>query len=170
MPIPGIRYPNKNIVINTPFQLKAREIGVNYSWFPKVGLNNYNVYNPVFNYGQDIEYFIKIEEESGCITTDTIAISLHKLEDFVVPNSFTPNNDGNNDKLEFFPVGISKFIVFRVFNRWGQLLFESFDETDFWDGTYNGVLQPIDSYVWMAEGFVDNEYLVSKRGQFILIR
>lgn len=170
VPIPGIRYPNKNIVINTPFQIKAREIGINYTWFPKVGLDNYNVYNPVFKYGQDIEYFIKIEEESGCITTDTIAISLHKLEDFVVPNSFTPNNDGNNDKLEFFPIGISKFIVFRVFNRWGQLLFESFDETDFWDGTYNGVLQPLDSYVWMAEGFVDNEYLVSKRGQFILIR
>ena len=169
-PVAGIRYPNKNVVYNTPFQIKAREIGINYTWFPKVGLDNYNVYNPVFKYGQDIEYFIKIEEESGCITTDTIAISLHKLEDFVVPNSFTPNNDGNNDKLEFFPIGISKFIVFRVFNRWGQLLFESFDETDFWDGTFNGVLQPIDSYVWIAEGFVDNEYLVSKRGQFILIR
>ena len=72
---------------------------------------------------------------------------------------------------EFFPIGITEFIVFRVFNRWGQLLFESFDETDFWDGTFNGVLQPIDSYVWIAEGVSNkSENMVSKRGQVILIK
>jgi gliding motility-associated-like protein len=87
-----------------------------------------------------------------------------------VPEAFSPNGDGSNDKLQFFAVGISSFTVFRIFNRWGQLLFESFDENNYWDGTFNGVLQHIDSYVWIAEAIGTDGKQLKRRGQSILIR
>ena len=170
-PIKGIRYPVISVSRDLPQILNARKLGAEYIWRPRIGLSAHDISNPIFDSKQNRDYLIDIKTASNCKFTDTLQVYVFDGIDILVPKAFTPNGDGVNDKLEFFPIGITEFIVFRVFNRWGQLLFETFDETNFWDGTYNGVLQPIDSYVWIAEGVSNkSEYLVSKRGQVILIK
>ena len=90
--------------------------------------------------------------------------------DIKVPRAFTPNNDGINDKLDVFLNGIVKLIFFKVFNRWGQLLFETNDPAQLWDGTFKGIPQPLETYVWIAEGLGDDGSSIVRRGQTILIR
>ena len=71
-------------------------------------------------------------------------------EDFFVPNSFTPNGDGNNDI--FIPVsGAVKEYEFSIYSRWGELLFTTADETKGWDGTYHGKRGESATYVWEVE-------------------
>ncbi|MFN9941879.1 MAG: gliding motility-associated C-terminal domain-containing protein, partial [bacterium] len=90
--------------------------------------------------------------------------------DIFVPKGFSPNGDGHNDRLDVFLVGISRLIYFRVFNRWGQLLFETNDPAQLWDGTFNGQKQPLETYVWIAEGIGENGIKIVRRGQTILLR
>ena len=97
-------------------------------------------------------------------------MNVFEKTDIMVPEAFTPNDDGENDQLKFYNIGITKLKYFRIFNRWGQLLFETTNENSYWDGTFNGVLQPIDSYVWMVEGVGSDGETVFKRGQSILLR
>jgi gliding motility-associated-like protein len=59
---------------------------------------------------------------------------------------------------------------FRVFNRWGQLLFETHDPRQLWDGNFHGQKQPAETYVWTAEGLGINGQTIIRRGQTILIR
>jgi gliding motility-associated-like protein len=68
-----------------------------------------------------------------------------------VPSAFTPNGDGKNDYL--YPLNAYKtsHLTFRVFNRYGQLIFETHDWTMKWDGTINGTKQPPGTYVWYLD-------------------
>jgi gliding motility-associated-like protein len=64
-----------------------------------------------------------------------------------VPNSFTPNGDGINDEFVIISEDITNFSLM-IFNRWGELLYESTDIEESWDGTYKGKLSQIDTYIW----------------------
>jgi gliding motility-associated-like protein len=89
--------------------------------------------------------------------------------DVWIPDAFTPNNDGRNDKLEIFTRDI-KEIHFWVFNRWGQLMFETKDPRQKWDGKYSGKAQPLETYVWVVEATTLTGKIIRKRGQTVLIR
>lgn len=166
----GIRYPLVNVSKNLPQTLTARNIGTTYQWRPDRGLSANHIFNPTFDSRENMEFFIDISTLNNCNFTDTLQVYVFDNMDILVPEAFSPNGDGSNDKLQYFTVGISSFTVFRIFNRWGQLLFESFDENIYWDGTFKGILQPIDSYVWIAEAIGADGKQIKKRGQSILIR
>jgi gliding motility-associated-like protein len=87
----------------------------------------------------------------------------------VVPNAFTPNNDGKNDVLYIKAYGVSK-MTFRIYNRLGQKVFESSSLQNGWDGRYKGVLQPTDAYAYT----LDIEFYDGKKerlkGDITLIR
>lgn len=166
----GIRYPVINVSRNLPQIITARNIGTSYQWRPGTGLSDLYIFNPNFDSRENKDYLIDISTVNNCLFTDTLQVYVFDQIDILVPEAFSPNGDGSNDKLQFFAVGISSFTVFRIFNRWGQLLFESFDENNYWDGTFNGVLQPIDSYVWIAEAIGTDGKQLKRRGQSILIR
>lgn len=88
-----------------------------------------------------------------------------------VPTGFTPNGDGLNDNL--FPLNAYKAdnLIFRVYNRLGQLLFETADWTRKWDGRFNGSLQPTGAYIWMLEyTHHDTGKHISLKGTSVLIR
>ncbi len=88
-----------------------------------------------------------------------------------VPTAFTPNNDGLNDT--FWPHNALKAdnLEFRVYNRWGQLVFQSRTWRDKWDGKINGVLQPTGVYVWMLSyTHRDTKKQVFQKGTVTLIR
>jgi gliding motility-associated-like protein len=166
----AIRYPSKNLIQNSPTTLEARKLGTTYKWLPARGLNDYNIYNPIFNFNQETEYKIEITAQSGCIIIDTQLVRIFSQADIKVPNAFSPNDDGHNDMLDIFLIGIDKLIFFRVFNRWGQLMFETKDPSQRWDGRFKGIKQPLETYVWIAEAITSGGSKIVRRGQSILLR
>ena len=93
-------------------------------------------------------YTVQLTDTNGCKVTDVVTVVLDGA--LYVPNTFTPNGDGIND--QFFALG-KEITDFRlsVFDRWGERIFEAAALEGFWDGTYNGVESPIDTYVWRVD-------------------
>ncbi len=169
-PIAGITYPIQNAVINYPQQLQARNFGVSWEWSPPTFLSSSTSIAPAFTGNTDKLYSIEIKTIAGCVTTDSQFVKVFKEVKFYVPSGFTPNNDGLNDYLKPIPVGIKEFKYFRVYNRWGQLIFDLKSNARGWDGTIAGKVQSTQGVVWMAEGIgIDNRTYIQK-GTCILIR
>jgi gliding motility-associated-like protein len=165
----GLRYPTINTTKFKPTPLTARPGATQYLWSPVSGLSNPRTQSPIFNYDSQTEYLININNQDGCNAVDTLLVKLFNEEDIFVPEAFTPNGDGVNDYLDVFLIGI-KEIRFWVFNRWGQLMFETTDPAQRWDGIYAGKKQPLENYVWIAEAITISGKKIKKRGQTILIR
>jgi gliding motility-associated-like protein len=87
---------------------------------------------------------------SGC--TDTMTYTLHVGADskIFVPNAFTPNGDGDNDSFKAIGYNL-KSIHTQIYNRWGELLYESFGLNDAWDGTFKGQLVIEGVYLYMID-------------------
>jgi len=111
-----------------------------------------------------------VTDSAGC--SDTV-FHVMKVENncyIAVPTAFTPNGDGLNDYL--YPLNAYKAtdLTFRVFNRLGQLVFQTNDWTKKWDGTVKGEPQPLGVYVWMLLYTDANKKEVSLKGSTLLIR
>ncbi len=107
--------------------------------------------------------------EFGCTDTvcqDVEAIVLSLLD---VPNAFTPNGDGINDRVYVRGFGIAK-MVWRIYNRQGLLVFQSVDQTNGWDGRYKGTLQPMDAYGYTLEVQFADGSRATKTGDITLLR
>jgi len=115
-------------------------------------------------------YQVTATTPNGCQGSDEIKIKVYKGPDIYVPNAFTPNNDGLNDILKAFPVGIKEFRFFKVFNRWGQTIFATKDPARGWDGTIKGIAQPTGVYVWIAEAVDYTGKAITKKGVVTIIR
>jgi gliding motility-associated-like protein len=127
--------------------------------------------NPVAHLSEDISYIVKVTTDEGCFAYDTVNVRVFKTApDIFVPTAFTPNGDGTNDVFKAIPVGITSLDYFRVFNRWGQLVYNSPQIGSGWDGKVNGKLQATDSYVWMVQGTDFTGKVISKKGTVTLIR
>ena len=150
---------------------------MSYVWSPPAGLNNSTVRSPIFNHNRQTEYTITITRENSCITVDTLLVKLSAaapipniVSDLFVPKAWTPNNDGHNDKLFPLTVNIKELKYFRVFNRWGQMVFETNVIGKGWDGIFKGTPAIMDVYTWTAEAIgLDGKYY-KKAGNAVLIR
>lgn len=160
--------------INQPVQLQVRELGssgvTQYTWSPANYLNNANSANPVAILPFDYRYVVTASTPDGCEGKDDIFIKVYKGPEIYVPSAFTPNGDGLNDWLIPVPVGIRDFHYFRVFNRWGQLVYATTTLNQGWDGKINGVQQPSGTFVWIAEAVDYKGNLVSRKGVLTIIR
>ncbi|HVW62461.1 MAG TPA: T9SS type B sorting domain-containing protein, partial [Puia sp.] len=87
-----------------------------------------------------------------------------------VPKVFTPNGDGTNDVLKPILVGISSFHYFNVYNRWGNLVFTTQDPNYGWDGRFKGVPQPVETYLWIAEGIDITGRKIVAKGMTSLVK
>jgi gliding motility-associated-like protein len=106
---------------------------------------------------------------TGCSDTTCIQIDATVEVGYSVPNAFTPNGDGVNDRVFIRGFGISK-VSFQIFNRWGELVFASTDMNTGWDGYYKGKLQAQDVYHYSAVvEFYTGEKL-AKKGDITLLR
>jgi len=90
--------------------------------------------------------------------------------DIFVPTGFTPNGDGRNDVIRPVLVGIKSLTYFRVYNRWGQLVFNTSQAGKGWDGTVGGTLQATDNFVYMVQAIDYTGKTIFKKGDFVLIR
>ncbi len=166
----GIIYPVKYAVVDYPLPLESRQFGTTATWSPATHLNNPVSYTPVFNSSTEQFYNIEIKTSSGCITVDGQLVKVVPFVNIYVPTAFTPNNDGLNDLLKPILLGIKKLHYFRVFNRWGQLVFETKDELNGWNGNLKGLLQATQVLVWVAEGTGIDDKVYKRKGTTTLIR
>ena len=158
-----IAYPVQYAVIDLPLDLKARKFGETALWNPGIQLDTRTSYTPVFKGTREQLYTITITKSSGCVTVDTQLVRTVKFIDVVVPNVFTPNHDGRNDYLRPILMGIKQIRSFRIYNRWGQLLFETKEERPGWDGTFKGQRMASQAVVWVIEGVgVDGKTYIRK--------
>lgn len=169
-PRPAVTYPVQYAVIDYPLTLQARQFGATAEWKPGTFLNNTETYAPVFKGNRDQTYAIEITTASGCVTVDTQVVKTVKEAAIYVPTAFTPNNDGLNDRLKPTLMGIKQLKYFRVFNRWGQLLYQSTSENPGWDGSAGGIPQGSGAVVWMVEGIAITGNIIIKKGTCVLVR
>jgi gliding motility-associated-like protein len=153
-----------------PMQLQASG-GDFYNWIPSSGLSDANTSNPVATIQNDITYAVTVSSATaGCPTTDSIFIKAYKGPAFYVPTAFTPNGDGKNDVFRFVAAGMTAIHYFKIFNRYGQMVYSATDPSRGWDGSFNGKRQTTDTYVWIIEG---KDYLgnnIKRKGTVTLIR
>ncbi|MGB1217243.1 MAG: gliding motility-associated C-terminal domain-containing protein, partial [Saprospiraceae bacterium] len=146
-----------------------------FDWIPTEGLNCTDCQNPIATVDSTTTFNALITDlDTGCeseITTQLVRLDVCSSDVLAVPNGFTPNDDGNNDILYVRSTGVSSIGVFRVFNRWGELLFETNSLSEGWDGTHKG--KPVNPgvFVYYVEGIcpIDGSKLLQK-GNVTLIR
>ena len=146
---------------------------INYSWSPATGLSDPNIANPIVTagaIGDVVQYRVISSTIAGCKGEGYVTVRVYKGPDIYMPTGFTPNGDGKNDKFTPFPVGIKSYKYFRVFNRWGQLIFSTTKLHDGWDGKLGGRDQSGGVYVWMIEGLTKDDRAITKKGTVTLIR
>jgi len=146
-----------------------------YQWFPPLGLSCTDCAEPVVSVDTTSLYQLKLKNtETGC--EDSLSTTVQQLfscpQDMInVPNIFTPNDDGINDLLELHPSRlIHSIISFKIFNRWGELVFETNDLHAKWDGYFKGKKLPSGVYVYYLEATCPiSKYNLIKAGDITLI-
>lgn len=159
---PGIRYPDVRTPYLFPLDLQARPFGQQYAWSPITDLNAPFSARPYFKGLQSRQYTVAITTSTGCVTTDTQRVETYKKIEVYVPTVFSPNGDGLNDFLRPLLLGVSELRYFRVFDRWGKLLFETDQDRPGWDGKAGGKPLMPQTVVWMLEA-VDIDGRVIRR-------
>jgi gliding motility-associated-like protein len=162
-----------SVVVNQPLQFNATG-GRTYSWSPGTSLTNPGISDPVAVYNgtfDNITYFLTVTDENNCTDVDTINVRIFRTAPQIfVPSAFTPNGDGRNDFFRPVAVGITKIDYFRVYNRWGQMVFETRVNEMGWDGKINGVPQGTNTYVWVVKGEDYTGKVVTAKGTVTLVR
>jgi gliding motility-associated-like protein len=165
------------VVIGASVQINAAAPNGSFSyvWTPQVfGLSDTLIANPIANSTNNITYSVLVQDEPlHCfVTQSTYSVIILPYTTIDIPAAFTPNGDGINDLIFPDGWGIRQLRFFRVYNRWGQLLFETTEYRKGWDGSYQGVPQNMESYLYQAEveTYLTSEPLLYKTGTFKLIR
>jgi gliding motility-associated-like protein len=108
-----------------------------------------------------------------CTKSDTVIVKTYAFicgDPYIyVPNAFTPNGDNENDVL-FVRGQLLEKMVFRVFNRWGEMVFETYDRSSGWDGTFRGRQLDPDVYDWYLEATCIDESQSIIKGNVTLMR
>ncbi|GAB4401961.1 MAG: hypothetical protein OHK0053_25370 [Microscillaceae bacterium] len=121
---------------------------------------------------QEGTYAVLVRDGSSCpVYYNTFFVTLSCAPQFQVPEAFSPNGDGLNDKLRFFGKDLAR-LRFQVFNRWGELVFESRRAQDWWDGNYRGNAAPAGIYFWQVsyENLLEPGQIEKKQGKLMLVR
>lgn len=122
-------------------------VGATYSWDPILGLDNGTNSNPVANPTVTTTYTVTVTSAEGCTSTDIVIVTV--VANITFANGISPNADGANDEwiidnIELFPKS-----VVEVYNRWGELLFQSTGYTEKWKGIFKGKLLPVGTYYYI---------------------
>ena len=134
----------------------------NYTWSNTATTNTITVSPSVTTL-----YTVTITDANNCSATDVVQVTVNEI-DFGIPNFFTPNGDGTNDSFGIVTMGGVVVTKMQVFNRWGVLVFDNPNKN--WNGTYEGELQPMDTYVYVITVKFPDGKETTKVGDVFLIR
>jgi gliding motility-associated-like protein len=170
-PVPGIRYRDITVPEKYSSVIFARGgIGDIYRWQPGTQLSSTSIKAPLFYAGSNMDYTIYITDKNGCVTADTLQMLVLKGKGWYLPNAFTPNNDGLNDVVRPYLVGMKSLTQFSIYNRFGNLVFNTKRNGEGWDGTSKGAKADAGTYVWVLE-YVDVTGAPQlQKGAILLIR
>lgn len=146
--------------------------GIVYEWTPPTNLNTTTIGNPRGYYPDTgmFKYNVYIKSAAGCEGNDSIDVWVVNQPALFVPTGFTPNGDGKNDLLRPISIGYQTFNYFRVFNRWGELVFETDQIGDGWNGKYRGLKADIGTYFWILDAVDKDGVPHQQKGDATLIR
>lgn len=163
-----------SIIANTVTQLQSTNYSGSYSyqWTPTTGLSNPNSPETNATPLETTTYTVTVTDEYGCSLSKKVTIEVLPLECdeplVFVPNTFTPNGDGKNDVL-YVRSSILKEFTLRIYNRWGELIFESSSLDKGWDGTFRGMHCEQGVYDYYLKGTCINDETIIKKGNISLI-
>ena len=143
-----------------------------YDWSPRINLNNYSVKDPIFRGLNPVTYTLyRLDPTSNCLVMDTYNITITDNFIFDLPNVFTPNSDGLNDVIKsIYNAGIERLNYLKIFNRKGNIVFQTSQLAQGWDGRVNGIDQEADAFYWIAEYVTRKNETFKKSGSFLLIK
>ncbi len=138
-PVPAVEtIADTTIISSVEIELEAYgDSDLDYVWTPSTWLDCPDCQNTIATPQDTMFYIVTATNDYGCIDTAGVLISVEFIEAIGVPSAFSPNGDGVNDVLYVQGSGIND-MTFRVYNRYGQLVFESLDQSYGWDGTFQG--------------------------------
>lgn len=169
--------PDQRLVAGSIAQLQATGTDIaTYKWWPGETLSCTECLGPVASMTMNTTYYIDVASDKGCRNSDSVRILLYCDNSMVfLPNVFTPNGDGQNDI--FYPrgMGIKTIKSFRVYNRWGEMMFEREDvglndAANGWDGSHKGDNPRPDVYVYVIEGVCYTGEDVHIKGDVTLVK
>jgi gliding motility-associated-like protein len=139
------------------------------AWQPSSIFSNQNSKAQSFAPDTSITISVIAKTGNGCIDTAFADIIVIPLNEIYVPTAFTPNGDGKNDVLKVFGSSISEMDL-SIYNRLGQVVFRTTDKQKGWDGTFGGVPQPNNVYVYMLKVKKSDGKIVERKGTITLMR
>jgi gliding motility-associated-like protein len=162
-----------NVPAGTTVTLSGQPSGLNsYDWSPPSAVTNPNMQSTTATIEQNT-LFLFTADDGVCKRSDTVLVKAYTFiceEPYIfVPNAFSPNGDNENDVL-YVRGQLIEGLLFRVFDRWGEMVFESTDRTIGWDGTFRGKQLDPDVYDYYLKAIcVDGEESIVK-GNITLMR
>ncbi len=170
-------YDNNDLRKDHPIQFTDQSEGANqWVWIFGDG-NTYTNSDPAMRhvthrYEGDLEQYDVVQvvyNAAGCV--DTLHKMIYLNQGIAVANAFSPNADGNNDVFRLLYRGVEKLYDFRVYNRWGEQVFDAHGDIEaFWDGSYNGKQQPVGAYIYHVRALTFEGEEISLKGTVNLIR
>ncbi|OJV54055.1 MAG: hypothetical protein BGO31_11865 [Bacteroidetes bacterium 43-16] len=137
-PVPVLSVSPASVLIRSRESVQLQASGAEYyEWSPFEGLDHPGIANPVAAPTGPVKYTVVGYNSFSCSDTAEVFIDINEI--LALPNAFTPNGDGRNDFFAVKNMGFQGVHSFRIFNRWGQLVFESQDAVKGWDGTVKGL-------------------------------
>jgi gliding motility-associated-like protein len=177
-PSPALIDPGSSLQLH----VYANTVFPRIKWSPSEYLNCDTCWNPFASPPGDITYRVVVSDSINCRDEDSVQLRINTIEpnnpdcyrSIYVPNAFTPNGDGINDVFYVYGNGIEE-LHFIIANRWGEVVFESYDLNSGWDGIYRGEQVVPDVYVYYVEAkFCDGTKLKYthpyRKGSVTLIR
>ena len=168
------------IIIGQPLvmQATASSFLTSYRWTPVTGLNSDTALRPtaiittgLFPASGQLTYTFTATSPQGCFASDDVVVKIYKTPPSIfVPNAFTPNGDGNNDIFKPILAGMQRLDYFRVYNRYGQLMYSTNAIGKGWDGKISGEPQGSAGYVYTVQAVDYNGITIKQSGSFLLIR
>jgi gliding motility-associated-like protein len=158
---------------STPINVVISSGNFTFLWTPAQGIDNVNTDNVVATPTVTTEYTLTVNEGNYCSKSEKVNIVVFKADctasSLFVPNTFTPNGDGKNDKL-FVRGNYIAQLYFAVYNRWGEKIFETTDKNIGWDGYYQGNLADPGVFGWYLKATCKKGETAEMKGNVTLIR
>lgn len=142
-----------------------------FFWTPPYALSATDIQNPLASPSATTRYYLYAETEDGCKVVDSILIRVSDESLLQLPNAFSPGSGSSiNDNLHLIVRGIVNLNSFKLFNRWGELIFETTDINEGWDGKYKGKPQPLGTYIYLIDATSSTGKRFQKQGTITLLR
>lgn len=159
---------------NTPVQFFNASTGaIRYKWIfgdgDEIPTTSLSAVQHIYNTNNNFSAMLVAINASGCADTAVQIISAKVLPLLDVPSAFSPNSDGTNDIIMVRGYGIQK-MNWRIYNRWGNVVFETTDRKSAWNGKYKGILQPADVYHYTLEVEYSDNTKIQKIGDITLLK